>query len=97
AFRIRDRTATKQNHLYISEYVACKSLTIEYWKDYVHSNNIQKKPPPPQQQQQQQQSNVQSRSDIRMTIICNDDAKFQISHFPPLSIKDSLAIDKILE
>ena len=35
--------------------------------------------------------------DIGMTIICDDDGKFQIIHWPPLSIEDSVAILQILE
>jgi hypothetical protein len=32
-----------------------------------------------------------------MTIVCDDDGKFQIIHYPPLPIEDSIAILQILE
>jgi hypothetical protein len=32
-----------------------------------------------------------------MTIVCDDDGKFQIIHWPPLPIDDSIAILQILE
>ncbi|CAF4618710.1 unnamed protein product, partial [Rotaria magnacalcarata] len=35
--------------------------------------------------------------DIGITILCDDDGKFQISHWPPLPIEDSVAILDILE
>ncbi len=35
--------------------------------------------------------------DIGMTIVCDDDGKFQIIHWPPLPVEDSIAILQILE
>jgi hypothetical protein len=35
--------------------------------------------------------------DIGMTIVCDDEGKFQIIHWPPLPIGDSIAILQILE
>ena len=32
-----------------------------------------------------------------MTIVCDNDGKFQIQHWPPLPIDDTVAILKILE
>jgi len=32
-----------------------------------------------------------------MTILCNEDGKLQIQHWPPLPIDDSVAIPQILE
>jgi len=32
-----------------------------------------------------------------MTIVCDDDGKFQIIHWPPLPVEDSIAILQILE
>ena len=32
-----------------------------------------------------------------MTIVCDDDGKFQIIHWPPLPIEDSVAILQLLE
>lgn len=60
----------------------CKSLNIEYWKEY--SFNYQQKKP-------------DKSRDIGMTIVCDDDGKFQIIHWPPLPVEDSVAILQILE
>ena len=35
--------------------------------------------------------------DIGMTIICDDEGKFQIQHWPPLPVDDSIAIMNILQ
>ena len=35
--------------------------------------------------------------DIGMTIVCDDDGKFQIVHWPPLPVEDSVAILQISE
>ncbi len=32
-----------------------------------------------------------------MMIICDDNGKFQVQHWPPLPIDDSIAISQILE
>ena len=32
-----------------------------------------------------------------MTILCDEDGKFEIQHWPPLCIDDTVAISKILE
>lgn len=32
-----------------------------------------------------------------MTIVCDDDGKFQINHWPPLPVEDSVAILQIIE
>ncbi|CAF4343598.1 unnamed protein product, partial [Adineta steineri] len=84
AHRIRNRSA-KQKHLHISSYIPCKSFNIEYWKEY-NLNNQQKKTT----------INEKNR-DIGMTIVCDDDGKFQIIHWPPLPVEDSVAILQILE
>ncbi|CAF4742169.1 unnamed protein product, partial [Rotaria magnacalcarata] len=64
-------------------YIPCKSLSIEYWKEHNLNgfNNQQKKAI----------TNEKTR-DIGITILCDDDGKFQISHWPPLPIEDSVAI-----
>ncbi|UJR25327.1 hypothetical protein I4U23_006678 [Adineta vaga] len=87
AYRIRNRS-TKQKHLHLSNYIPCKSFNIEYWKEYNLNgfNNSQKKP----------MVNERFR-DFGMTIVCDDDGKFQIMHWPPLPIEDSVAILEILE
>ncbi|CAF0730411.1 unnamed protein product [Rotaria sp. Silwood1] len=87
AIRIRNRSL-KQRHLYLSSYMPCKSLSIEYWKEYNlnHLNHQQKKI----------MINEKIR-DIGMTILCDDDGKFQIIHWPPLPIEDSVAILQIVE
>ncbi|CAF2044531.1 unnamed protein product [Rotaria magnacalcarata] len=87
ACRIRNRSS-KQKHLYLSSYIPCKSLSIEYWKEHNLNgfNNQQKKAI----------TNEKTR-DIGITILCDDDGKFQISHWPPLPIEDSVAILDILE
>ncbi|CAF0807683.1 unnamed protein product [Adineta steineri] len=84
AHRIRNRSA-KQKHLHISSYIPCKSFNIEYWKEY-NLNNQQKKTT----------INEKNR-DIGMTVVCDDDGKFQIIHWPPLPVEDSVAILQILE
>lgn len=81
ANRIRNRSS-KQKHLHISNYMPCKSLNIEYWKEY--SFNYQQKKP-------------DKNRDIGMTIVCDDDGKFQIIHWPPLPIEDSVTILQVLE
>ncbi|CAF1028589.1 unnamed protein product [Rotaria sordida] len=84
ASRIRNRSL-KQKHLYLSSYIPCKSLSIEYWKEYNFNN-----------QQKKTIINEKIR-DIGMTILCDDDGKFQIIHWPPLPVEDSVAILQILE
>ncbi|CAF0747923.1 unnamed protein product [Adineta ricciae] len=82
--------AGKQRELVISKYVPCKSFSVEYWKDY-STNTLN--------------NNTQSRKqvangkaiDIGMTIICDDEGKFQIQHWPPLPVDDSIAIMNILQ
>ncbi|CAF2842556.1 unnamed protein product [Rotaria sp. Silwood2] len=87
AHRIRNQGA-KQKDLHISGYNPCKSFYIEYWKDYTATinNNPQKK-----------QIFNGKNMDIGMTIICDDNGKYQIQHWPPLPIDDSVAILKVLE
>lgn len=101
ATRIRNRSA-KQKHLYLSNYIPCKSFNIEYWKEYNFNN-----------QQRKTIINEKPRGrrfdllylmelnfeilDIGMTIVCDDEGKFQIIHWPPLPIGDSIAILQILE
>ncbi|CAF1025919.1 unnamed protein product [Rotaria sordida] len=88
AHRIRNQGA-KQKDLHISGYNSCKSFSIEYWKDYttnINNNNQQKKQIP-----------SGKNMDIGMTIVCDDDGKFQIQHWPPLPIDDTVAVLKILE
>lgn len=84
ACRIRNRSS-KQKHLHISNYISCKSFNIEYWKES-HLNHLQKK----------SMNNEKSR-DICMTIQCDDEGKFQIIHWPPLPVEDSVAILQLLD
>lgn len=87
AHRIRNQ-GSKQKDLILSNYTACKSFNIEYWKDYnsIVNANQTKKP------------NVQGKSyDIGMTILCNDEGILHIEHWPPLPIDDSMEIQQILK
>ncbi|CAF0742948.1 unnamed protein product [Adineta ricciae] len=87
AYRIRNRSS-KQKYLYLSNYIPCKSFNIEYWKEYHLNgfNNPHKK----------NMTNEKFR-DFGMTIVCDDEGKFQIIHWPPLPIEDSVAILQLLE
>ncbi|CAF0853162.1 unnamed protein product [Rotaria sp. Silwood1] len=87
AHRIRNQGA-KQKDLHISGYNPCKSFYIEYWKEYTASIN---------NNQQKKQILNGKNMDIGMTIICDDDGEFQIQHWPPLPIDDTVAILKILD
>ncbi|CAF5146362.1 unnamed protein product, partial [Rotaria magnacalcarata] len=88
AHRIRNQGA-KQKDLLISGYNACKSFNVEYWKDYYANNS---------NNNQQKKTILNGKNiDIGMTILCDDDGKFQIQHWPPLPIDDTIAVSKILE
>ncbi|UJR23584.1 hypothetical protein I4U23_026573 [Adineta vaga] len=80
--------AGKQKDLVISKYTGCKSFTVEYWKEYsTNTANTQLK----------KQIGNGKPLDIGMTILCDDNGKFQIQHWPPLPVDDSVVIMKILE
>ncbi|CAF3629872.1 unnamed protein product [Rotaria socialis] len=88
AHRIRNQGA-KQKDLLISGYSACKSFNVEYWKDYYANNS---------NNNQQKKTILNGKNiDIGMTILCDNDGKFQIQHWPPLPIDDTIAVSKILE
>ena len=103
AHRIRNRT-TKQKDLLPSNYIPCKSFTIEYWKDFSSNSptNPQKKPITNEKSRGKNSKwtrvIVCIRSiDIGMSIHCDDEGKFSINHWPPLPIDDSVIILQMLQ
>ncbi len=105
AHRIRNQGA-KQKDLHISGYISCKSFNIEYWREYnANINNQSKKPVPNGKNMGIDKTIFVLNSyliligiiDIGMTILCDNEGKFQIQHWPPLPINDSVAILRIVE